>query len=55
MGGVVGFKLGRELDRAEEENDVGPEERSDVYRKVKAFERWWVERISERMKEAGRK
>jgi len=52
MGGVVGFKLGRELDRAEEMNDVGRDEREDVYRKVKAFERWWTAEINERMKEA---
>jgi hypothetical protein len=55
MGGVIGFKLGRELDRAEEMNGVGKDERIDVFRKVKAFERWWVAEINERVKAAAKK
>jgi len=55
MGGIVGFKYGRELDRVMQANDVDEEEEVDVFRKLQAFERWWVGHVNERMKEATKK
>lgn len=55
MGGVVGFKYGRELDRVMRANDVDEEDEDDVFRKLQAFERWWVAQLNERMREAANK
>jgi hypothetical protein len=55
MGGIVGFKYGREFDRVMRVNGVGEEDEDDVFRKMQAFERWWVAHINERMREASKK
>jgi hypothetical protein len=55
MGGIVGIKYGRELDRVMKANDVGEDEEDEVFRKLQAFERWWVAHLNERMREASKK
>jgi hypothetical protein len=55
MGGIVGFRYGRELDRVMRANGVENEEEDDVFRKMQAFERWWVAQINERMCKATKK